>query len=51
MSDDFARAIIDMQRGLHALRLEVPPSVADDIWARWRRVLDFVSVPDDEAQP
>ena len=33
-------AITNMGRALHALRLEVPKAVADDVTARWHALLD-----------
>jgi hypothetical protein len=45
---DLSTAITEMGRALHALRLEVPKEVADDVTARWRALLDALpSVPDE----
>lgn len=39
---DLLDAMSQMGRALHALRLEVPAAVADDISARWSRLLDAI---------
>jgi hypothetical protein len=39
---DVPSAISDMGRALHALRLEVTTSVADDVAARWGRLLTYI---------
>jgi hypothetical protein len=39
---DLQQAIQAMGRTLHALRLEVPPEVADDVTARWTDLLTAI---------
>ena len=41
-SDALTLAIADLGRALHALRLEVPAAVADDLTTRWRLLLDAI---------
>ena len=43
-SGELTIAVADMGRALHALRLEVPAAVADDLMTRWRLLLDAIDV-------
>jgi len=45
---ELGAAITNMGRALHALRLEVPKAVADDVTARWRALLDALPWTPDE---
>jgi hypothetical protein len=46
-------AMNEMGRALHALRLEVPAPVADEISLRWSRLLDAIgdALTPDEVDP